>query len=115
MCHIKEYAEYINRKQRQDHCTDHTDNDILKITCCILQCIVFSWASPSPKVKASTSAVITFMSGGMATEKKRQYPLRFTDLFQRGTGLYQVRKYSYSCKVREKPEKTGLLRKLSVR
>lgn len=43
----------------------------------------------------------------MATEKNGNIPCCFADLFQRGTGLYQMRKYSYSCKVREETGKQG--------
>lgn len=69
MSHIQEDAEDIKRKQGENYRTDHTDDDCLKIPCYVFRASLFSEANPNPNVKARTKAVITFINGGMETEK----------------------------------------------
>ena len=62
--HVEENAENIDGKQRQYHCTDHADDNLLKIACRIFQYLTFQMSQANPSVKASTSAVITFIKAG---------------------------------------------------
>ena len=69
VCHIEEYTEYVDRQQRQDYALIVLTMISLKSLATSFSVWVFKFASPNPSVKARISAVITFINGGMETEK----------------------------------------------
>ena len=79
--HVEENAENIDGKQRQYHCTDHADDNLLKIACRIFQYLTFQMSQAQPQCEGKYECGHNIHQGRDTHGKIGKNALRLTDFF----------------------------------